>query len=497
MARARSTVGDSLCPSTQNVNTPGGPSLIDKYSVSWIRTYHTAHFAGDLHGLTTAAEVRQRLKFVDQYIHEFFDIQALRSGHFTRAVLDPFSFSARVPVLGQTSMGELLGVARCHLLAHSSGFIVFRLTVRSDEVQYSGILNDTFFAGLERAFWIGNTPFQWFIGSDGESMTGNARVPLNYIFLDLHERWRGRIATPNQICQWAEEGKMGCERIHKLCQKGELHYPFPVSFGTQLEFGRDTGDPAELDQLVQAVAAPHAGHSLRTVFAREVTSTRWYLTENQAFTLMSPAAFDGLLDVLDPDRTQLLEFLSLRRAALRSVQRDTQQILSEARGVARKRVEEWRMLLATTTDDYVLHDRITRLLEPVRLHLATAPSVRDPSILENQVRNNIMSFQSRLDLAGQQVSTLIGALFGVVAAVLTLGSVLKTIASRLWQVEVGQLADTHPITSVLIDLGVVTFSYLVTMVYIRRSSRRLPPADVSPDLSPLGWRRLVGRVWGR
>ncbi len=470
---------------------------MEKYSVSWIRTYHTARFVGDLQGLTNTAEVRQRLKFVDQYIHEFFDIQALRSGHFARAVLDPFSFSARVPVRGQTAMGELQGVARCHLLAHSSGFIVLRLTVRSDEVQYSGPLDDTFFAGLERAFWVGHTPFRWFVGPDGESMTGNARVPLNYIFFDLHERWRGRIATPNQLCQWAAEGKTGCERLHELCVAGELHYPFPVSFGTQLEFGLDTGDPAELDQLVQAVAEPHAGHSLRTVFAREATSTRWYLTENQAFTLVSPAAFDGVLDVLDPDRTQLLEFLGLRRAALRSVQRDTQQILSEARGVTRKRVEEWRILLATTTDDYVLHDRVTRLLEPVRLHLASAPSVRDPSILENQVRNNITSFQSRLDLAGQQVSTLIGALFGVVAAVLTLGSVLKTIASRLLQVEVGRLADQHPITSVLIDLGVVTFSYFLTMVYIRRTSRRLPPADVSQDLSWLGWRRLVGRAWDR
>lgn len=412
-------------------------------------------------------------------------------------MLDPFSFSARLPVSGQTAIGELLGVARCHLLAHSSGFIVFRLTVRSDEVQYSGVPDDVFFSGLERAFWIGNTSFRWFVGADGKSMTGNARIPLNYIFLDLHERWRGRIANSDQLCQWAEEGKTGCERIHELCHKGELHYPFPVSFGTQLEFGRDAGNPAELDQLVQAIAEPHAGHSLRTVFAREVTNTRWYLAENQAFTLVSPAAFDKVLDVLDPDRTQLLEFLSLQRAALRSVQRDTQQILSEARGVTRERVEEWRMLLATTTDDYVLHDRVTRLLEPVRLHLATAPSVRDPSILENQVRNNITSFQSRLDLAGQQISTLIGALFGVVAAVLTLGSVLKTIASRLLEVEVGQLADQHPITSVLIDLGVVTLSYLLTMVYIRRASRRLPPPDVSPGRSRRGGRWLIGRVWDR
>ncbi|MGH3990841.1 MAG: hypothetical protein ACRDSN_00075, partial [Pseudonocardiaceae bacterium] len=75
--------------------------------------------------------------------------------------------------------------------------------------------------------------------------------------------------------------------------------------------------------------------------------------------------------------------------------------------------------------------------------------------------------------------------------------VLKTIASRLLQVEVGRLADQHPITSVLIDLGVVTFSYFLTMVYIRRTSRRLPPADVSQDLSWLGWRRLVGRAWDR
>ncbi|MGH3695810.1 MAG: hypothetical protein ACRDRX_17780 [Pseudonocardiaceae bacterium] len=467
--------------------------MVDKYSVSWIRTYHTAHFGEDLRRMLAAAEAGRRLKFVDQYVHDFFDIQALRGGHFVRAVLEPFGFSGRVPVRGQDVMGELHGVARCHFLAHSSGFIVLRLTVRSDDLQYSGPSHDAFFAALERAFWVGNTPFRWFVGSGGESVTGGVRIPLNYIFLDLHERWRGHIVTPDQLCRWAKESKAGCERLHELCLEGELHYPFPVSFGTQLEFGLDSGDPAELDQLVQAIAVPRTGHSLRTVFAREATNTRWYLTENQAFTLVSPAAFDGLLDVLDSDRTQLLEFLGLRRAALRSVQRDTQQILSEARGVSRKRVEEWRMLLATTTDDYVLHDRITRLLEPVRLHLATAPSVRDPSILEDQVRNNILSFQSRLDLAGQQVSTLIGALFGVVAAVLTLGSVLKTIAARLWQVEVGRLADMHPITSILVDLGVVAIAYFLTMIYISRVSRRLPPADISSKFSRRGWRRSSGR----
>lgn len=467
--------------------------MVDKYTVSWIRTYHTASFGKDLQHMMAAAEAGQRLKLVDRYVHEFFDIQSLRGGHFIRAVLEPFGFSGRVPVRGQDVMGELHGVARCHFLAHSSGFIVLRLTVRSDDVRHAGRPDDVFFASLERAFWVGNTPFRWSVDSAGESVTGGARVPLNYIFLDLHERWRGRIAAPSQLCEWAKEGKAGCERLHDLCLTGELHYPFPVSFGTQLELGLDSGDPAELDQLVQEIAAPHAGHSLRTVFAREVTNTRWYLTENQAFTLVSPAAFDGVLDVLDSDRTQLLEFLSLRRAALRSVQRDTQQILSEARGVTRKRIEEWRILLATTTDDYVLHDRITRLLEPVRLHLAAAPSVRDPSILEDQVRNNIMSFQSRLDLAGQQVSTLIGALFGVVAAVLTLGSVFKTVAARLWRVEIGRLADMHPITSILIDLGVVAIAYFLTMIYISRVSRRLPPADISPKLLRRGWRRLSGR----
>jgi hypothetical protein len=443
-----------------------------------------------------AVKCQDRLRSIDQYIHEFFDIQALRSGHFARSALEAFNFFGRVPVRDQAAMGEIQGVARCHILAHSSGFIVLRLTVRSDEVRYSESIDDVFFAGMERAFWAGDTSFRWFVGPSGESITGNARVPLNYIFFDLHERWRGRIATPDQLCEWSAEDKRGCAQLHRLCLEGELHYPFPVSFGTQLEFGIDAGDPAELDHLVQAIAEPHAGHSLRTVFAREATNTRWYLTENQAFTVVSPAAFDGVLDVLDADRTQLLEFLSLRRAALRSIQRDTQQILSEARGVTRKRIEEWRILLATTTDDYVLHDRVTRLLEPMRLHMATAPSVRDPSVLENQVRNNITSFQSRLDLAGQQVGTLIGALFGVIAAVLTLGSVFKTIASGLWRVEIGQLTDRHPVTSILIDLGVVTFSYLLTMIYIRHVSRRLPPPDVNVDRWWLDLQRLVGRVCG-
>ena len=129
---------------------------------------------------------------------------------------------------------------------------------------------------------------------------------------------------------------------------------------------------------------------------------------------------------------------------------------------------------STTTDDYVLHDRISVFLVPLNQHLRTSSSVRDPALLEEQVRRNIDAFQTRIELASQSVSTLIGALFAVVAAVLGVGSVIRVAAAAHESIPLSQFPDAHPWLNSSIDILVTVLAFALTFAFIRRAGNRVP-----------------------
>ena len=177
--------------------------------------------------------------------------------------------------------------------------------------------------------------------------------------------------------------------------------------------------------------------------------------------------------MVDPDRTQLLEFLTIRRAALRSVQRDTQRMLADGSRISRARVDGWHQIVTTTTDDYVLDDRIGQLISLLRQHNSNDRRLRDLAELEEQVRANLDSFQRRLEAGGAWVSSVLGALVGAGALVIGLDAVTRSILSRVVGVSVTDLPVRYGglLSAVTITLLALTFAGTYTL--IRRASESL------------------------
>ena len=184
----------------------------------------------------------------------------------------------------------------------------------------------------------------------------------------------------------------------------------------------------------------------------------------------APRAVDSDLDVIDTDRTQLLEFLTIRRAALRSVQRETQRILVAAGKVSRGRVEAWHEIVATTTDDYVLDDRVGKLMTVLRRHNAENRRLRDLAELEAQVRANLESFQRRLESSGAWISSLLGALVSAGALVIGLDSVTRSVLARLIGTPTAQLPVQRPALLSVVTIALLAVTFAGTYALIRRAS---------------------------
>jgi hypothetical protein len=434
-------------------------------TVSWIRAYHTRRLerAGQIIAKLANAGV---VTAQDDTAIGFFDIQALRSSHFATGLGPRLTMALE-------NDGDPL-VLRSHLLAHASGFIVIRLTATSADNPSLDDLDPTELTQFERLPWNAR-PMTWSIGE--VRFEAGLREALNVLFLAAHEilvRERYDIAS---LVPLARDTAFGNRHLQTLAARGELSHPLPVSFGTIVECVEPglAADPIACASYVNAAmseATPFddpASHGVVDPSAAEP----WFVFENQAFVFLGDGSPDET-GIFSPDRLRLLEFMTLRRGALRSIQRDTQRVLSGGRDVSRRRVDEWRLLASTTTDDYVLHDRISTYLVPLNQHLRSSAGVRDPLLLEEQVRRNIDAFQTRIELASQSVSTLIGALFAVVAAVLGVGSVVRVAAAAHESIPVSEFPDAHPWLNSSIDIAVTVLAFAVTFLFIRRAGNRVP-----------------------
>jgi len=434
-------------------------------TVSWIRAYHTRRLdrAGEIINKLAGAGV---VTPQDDASIAFFDIQALRSSHFATGI------GPQLTLRTDDEADPLL--VRSHVLAHASGFIVLRLTASSDDNPSLDRLDPAQLREFERMPWTFH-PMQWSLG-DLEFRAG-LREALNVLFIAAHETLvRGHYDLASVI-PLARDSAFGNRHLQALAARGEISHPLPVSFGTcfevvDSELATDLVGCVDYVNTAMGQATPH--ESLANSGVVDAGSDRpWYVFENQSFVFLAAGTADET-GVFDPDRIRLIEFMTLRRGALRSIQRDTQRVLAGGRDVSRRRIDEWRLLLSTTTDDYVLHDRVSVFLVPLNQHLRTSSSVRDPMLLEDQVRRNIDAFQTRIELASQSVSTLIGALFAVVAAVLGVGSVVRVAAASHESIPVSQFPDVHPWLNSSIDILVTVLAFALTFVFIRRAGNRVP-----------------------
>lgn len=416
----------------------------------------------------------ERLRVIDHPEARFFDIQTRRSQHVARA-----RYAPKVRAYGyfhrDGRQADFEAPVNVHLLAHASGFVCLRPTLRFDQIHPH--IDGWLLRHLDAGLWDPDLGLRFDIAGKAGPLVGNVRTLLNWVFLDLLTRWSGTEADPDELATWAQETESGCERIHQLTAEGRLDYPYPVSFGMQTEVAhRRLLSPRHAEKFAAEVAyeilrgpAPDLDVTPVDVDG-DSRNVFWYLEESRALTLTTPRSIDPGLDVIDTDRTQLLEFLTIRRAALRSVQRETQRILVAAAKVSRGRVEAWHEIVATTTDDYVLDDRIGRLMEPLRRHNVEDRRLRDLAELEAQVRANLESFQRRLDSSGAWISSLLGALVSAGALVIGLDSVTRNVLARLTGTPATELPVQHPALLSMVTIALLALTFAGTYALIRRAS---------------------------
>jgi hypothetical protein len=449
-------------------------------SVSWFRAYHVGLVISDAPTFIMSGQAGTRLSPIDPIRHYFFDIQALRSGQVARARYLP-----EIPVTGLFSRGdcttEFTGRVRIHVLTHISGFVCLRSTLQLGQL-HPRLPEPWLLHHLERGLWDAKLGLNFHVPGTARPLAGYARTLFNWVFLDLITRWAGTPADPERLAQWAPEGPFGCERLHRLAKEGRIDFPFPVSFGTQFEIAQARLArlaPRKADELAARLAnrVLRGKQSLCEVPPADIEHDAdriwWYVEENQALTLTGTSAMDPDLDVIDTDRTQLLEYLTIRRGALRSVQRETQRILSTGSKISKARIETWYHILATTTDDYVLDDRIGQLIKPLRAHNVQDRRLRDLAQLEIQVRGNLESFERRLEATGAWVSSVIGALVGAGALVIGLNSVTLSVLSRLLSVPVDQVANRDGALLSVATVALLALSFLGSYAVMRRASASL------------------------
>jgi hypothetical protein len=470
-------VAASLWATIANVIIQG--NCTSSGSVSWFRAYHVGLLLPDVPSFVMSGQASERLRAIDPIQQNFFDIQVLRSRHIARARYTP-----SVRVTGQLSRGGRLGefesTVNIHILAHTSGFVCIRPTIRFD--QLGTTVDGSLLRHLERGLWDRGLNLKFHISELGQPLVGNLRSLLNWVFFDLITRWSGQSADPRQLMAWAPEQATGCQRLHQLVAEGRLDYAYPVSFGMQTEltdhrlsgWGSRKTDKfaAQVSREVLRGLAT-SGDVLPVVVEKDCRKVWWYVEENQALTLAVPRSIDPELDVVDADRTQLLEFLTIRRAALRSVQRETQRILADGSNISRVRVNAWYQIVTSTTDDYVLHDRIGQLITPLRRHYAEDRRLRELAKLEEQVCTNLDSFQRRLEASGAWISSVLGALVGAGALVIGLDSVTRSVLARVLDVPVGDLPIHHAALLSTVTVSLLALTFFVTYTLIRHASQSL------------------------
>jgi hypothetical protein len=207
----------------------------------------------------------------------------------------------------------------------------------------------------------------------------------------------------------------------------------------------------------------------------DALTVSWFMDENVSLLIRTAGQPDPDLDVIDPDRAQVLDFLALRRGALTSVQRITQLVITERAAVSREQIARWQYLVATLTDDYILHVRAARLLEPLKLGFAHERRLRDLTDLERQARANLDWFQSRIEAAGQWTGGLIGAAVGAAALAFSLAEPVRLLIAAVTGTPVDEVGDRYGLVLAGSILSVVLLSFAGSFVLVRRLSNTLRP----------------------
>lgn len=362
--------------------------------------------------------------------------------------------------------------AHVHLLFHQTGFFVVRLTLAS--ASFGAWRPSTFgqFRCLNDAVWK-DTKLEWVMPvEDVPPLRCGVRDVMDVLFLTLcdtadpAERARRAVSAVGD-----PDARYG--HVERLVSTRCAISAYPVVFGTHYELGwRDAAVAEQQRPQACALARGDEGGGM-TAVKTTTTGKQWLLGENQSVLLGAPDDLTPLA-AHDPLRMQLVEFMTLQRGAFRWVQRESQRVITEAATVEREDVAAWTRVVAALSDDYVLHDRVAAVLEPVQRHLCEERDLRDPAELERQVRANLATFGSALEQATVGASVVLSLLFGIVAAV-ALTEPLHRALAVLFGVAGGAdgFTERYEVGSLLLDVAfVVVLAGVFAFVYRRQTRVR-------------------------
>src|SRR5918999_1172755 len=404
-----------------------------RWTISWFRAYDLGDLANLRPQEILESGARAGSTFPDIDAQAFFDIQALRRGHVARMRLAPIRFDGVVRLAEDDQ--PIHGEVDIHLLAHASGFVVIRPTLRAEAVRLPrGGYGVELLKQLERAFWITEYPLNWHVSDTHDPLPGGGRRLMNWVFLDLYERACQSANTTSTIIEWANEGIQGCDRLHTMREEGRLAYPFPVSFGTQYELVGSASVLSTLADCRETLAQALFGHDDTAPRPRPIN--------------LGPGVREG-----------------------------------------------WQHMVASTTDNYVLYDRIGVLIEPARRHINEMTEIRDLGDLEKQVRDNLAWFQERIDTLAEWTGGLIGAAVGTAAMVLSLQEPVKGLLGQVTGDSADEVVNNDAMLFGGVMVVLMALSFALCMLGIHMFTSRLRPFAHDLPTRRLRRRKSVEPLW--
>jgi hypothetical protein len=424
------------------------------FTVSWVRAYSCLEDPRRILDLKDDPDAARAffgpgLERIDEGDPEFWDVQTSRRSHVARVTLG--GLRARL-----TEASSDWWPVHVHLLFHVSGFMVMRFTVQRADVASHGLDDITQWHRLAALPW-GPEAIEW-EGTFHHSLERHAgvREVMDLLFYDMHERSKSRAPRADVFAsEWTYEDRYAWyEGRLKAC---EIRTGYPVTFGTSFETLWHGDRPPEEVLERAAGLSTFSGSANGSDVAADCDDHWWFFGENTAvLALMAATTVPDRerMHAIDPIRSQIVEYMTLQRAALRSVQRATQLAISEGEHIGRKQVAQWGRLVASLSDDYVLHDQVAARLEPLRLHLKRNPTLRDPEQLAQQVRSNLASFESLIASANNRAGLVLSGLFGLIAA----SAIDPVVHEVAYEIDGGRggvdaFAASHPGLMTGLDIG--------------------------------------------
>lgn len=445
---------------------------VEPYTISWIRVYPSVLSPSRvLIEQATEPSDDSQTAWPPNVVWEegdraFFDVQALRRRHVACTRLNGLAVSLPLPA-ADASFHAPVSV---HLLLHMTGLVAYRLTVRGDQATRAQPASVEDFHRFHACMWRDRkATWTYSLGREDVEVECDVRGFMDRLFFEAHELAQGRPAPAKAAIEgWTADADSRYRRFEELVEQDGLLSAYPVAFGTHYELQGvepQFGEALALEQSL-ALTAPNVVPAGSTC--------DWYMTENKSVlvTRSDDRPVAGA-DVIDPSRTRLLEYLTLRRAALRTVQRATQHAITEGERVDRPRIAQWERLIASLSDEYVLHDDIGAVYKPLKRHLRESDALRDLSELESQVRMNVDSFGAQLDAATDRAGLLLGALFGVVAAT-SLAPLAQHLASLTFGLPRTQdrFVQSHLAVAAALEVALIVVVVLIAYGLYRRVTRR-------------------------